>query len=143
MIMSGPHSFELSSGINKYIRKNILSPSTLHAYFIHGSHLVCYSPIKSLHHFYVSHGRFFDRIESCWEGSYTTKFPMNCHCNMFDIVGRIFHVLIFPTFSLFLLQVLLLFFFYEHVFASLELHRWLHWNYEFTSSSLFILYNVG
>jgi hypothetical protein len=30
MVMSGPHSFGLSSGINNFISMNILSPSTLH-----------------------------------------------------------------------------------------------------------------
>jgi hypothetical protein len=79
MVMSGPHSFGLSSRINKYINTNILSPSTLHADFIHGSHLVCYFPINSLHQFYDSHAIFYDRIEAWLEGSYSDKFPMNYH----------------------------------------------------------------
>jgi hypothetical protein len=46
MVMSYPHSFGLSSGINNFISMNILSPSTLYTNSIHGSHLVCYFPLN-------------------------------------------------------------------------------------------------
>jgi hypothetical protein len=130
--MPGPHSFGLSSGINKYISTNILSPSTLHANSIHGSQLVCYFSVNSLHQFSYSHAIFYDRIEAWLEGSYLAKFPMNYHCDIFYMVDRLFHVLIFPTFSLFLLQVPILIFCDEHMFAGLELHGWIHWHYQFT-----------
>jgi hypothetical protein len=57
---------------------------------------------------------------------------MNYHYHIFNMVNRVYHVLIFPTFSLFLFQVLLLIFCLEHMFAGLGLHGWLHWHYDFT-----------
>jgi hypothetical protein len=79
MVMSGPYSFGLSSGINNFISMNILSPRTLHTYSMHDSHLVCYFPLNSLHQFYDSHGTFYDRIEAWLERSYLDRFPMNYH----------------------------------------------------------------
>jgi hypothetical protein len=57
---------------------------------------------------------------------------MNYHYDIFNMVNRVFDVLIFPTFTLLFLQVLLLIFCHEHMFAGLGLHGWLHWHYEFT-----------
>jgi hypothetical protein len=99
---------------------------------MHGSHLVCYFPLNSPHQFDDSHAIFYDRIEEWLEGTYSDKFPMNYYYDIFNMLDRLVHVLIFPTFTLFFLQVLLLIFYDEHVFTVLELHGWLHWHYEFT-----------
>jgi hypothetical protein len=115
MVMSGPHSFGLSSGINNFISMKILSPSTLHMNSMHGSHLVCYFPLNSLHQFYDSNARFYDRIEAWLERSYLDRFPMNYQYDIFNMVDRVYHVLIFPTFSLFLFQALSLIFCLEHM----------------------------
>jgi hypothetical protein len=64
MVMSGPHSFGLYLGINKFNNTKIPSPRTPHTYFMHGSHSVCYFPIDSFHQFYDSNDRFYDRIEA-------------------------------------------------------------------------------
>jgi hypothetical protein len=130
--MSGPHSFGLSSRINNFISMKIPSPSTLYTNSIHGSHLICYFPLNSLHQFYDSNARSHDRIEAWLERSYLDRFPMNYHCHISNIVDRVYHVLIFPIFTLFLFQDLFLIFCHEHVFAGLELQGWLHWHYEFT-----------
>jgi hypothetical protein len=132
MVMSSPHSFGLSSKINKFTSTNILSPSTLHTNFMHGSHSVCYFLVDSLHQFYDSNAIFYDRIEAWLEGSYSTRFPMNYHYDIFNMVNRVFDVLIFPTFTLLFLQVLLLIFCHEHMFVGLGLHGWIHWHYDFT-----------
>jgi hypothetical protein len=57
---------------------------------------------------------------------------MNNHCHIFNMVYRVFHVLIFPSFTLFFLEVQLLISYDEHVFEGLELHGWIHWHYDFT-----------
>jgi hypothetical protein len=116
MVMTSPHYFGLYLGINKFIITKTLSPSTLHTYFIHSSHFLCYFPMNSLHQFYVSHGRFYDRIESWLEGYYSDRFPMNYHYDIFNMVDRVFYVLIFHTFNLFLFQVLLLFVFIMNLY---------------------------
>jgi hypothetical protein len=126
MVMSRAHSFGLSLGINMYINTKILSPGTLHTNFIYGSHFICYIPINSLHQFYDFHAIFYDRIEVWLEGSCSEKFPMNYQYDIFNMVDRFLLVLIFPTFRQLLLQVLLLISCDEHVFASLELHGWIH-----------------
>jgi hypothetical protein len=132
MVMSYPHYFGLSSRINKFIFTNILSPSTPHTNSMHVSHLVCYFPLKSLHQFYVSYGRFYDKIESWSDGSYSTNVPINYYYHLFNMVNRFFGVLIFPTFCLSLLQILLLIFCHKHLFLGLGLHGWLHCHYDFT-----------
>jgi hypothetical protein len=63
MVISGPYYFGLSLAINNFISSKILSPRTPHTYSTHNFHLVCYFPLNSLHQFYDSHGRFYDRIE--------------------------------------------------------------------------------
>jgi hypothetical protein len=120
--MSSPHSFGLSSRVNKYSSTRILSPSTLHIDSMHGSHLVCYFLVNSLHHFYVSHGRFYDRIEASLEESYSTNVLMTYCCHIYNTVDRFYQVIIFPTSSLFLFQVQLLIFYNEHVCACLGLY---------------------
>jgi len=132
MVMSGPHSFGLSSRINKFISINILSPRTPHTYSTHGPHLVCYFLLNSLDQFYDSNAIFYDRIEAWLEISYLDTFPMNNHYDILSMVTKVFDVLIFPIFSLLLFQVLLLIFCHEHMFACLGLHGWLHWHYDFT-----------
>jgi hypothetical protein len=126
MVMLGPYSFGLSLGINKFIGMKILSPSTLHMNSIHGSHLVCYYPLDSLYQFYDSNGKFYDGIEKWLERSYLDLFPMNYHNEIFNIVDRVYHDLIFPTFSRFLFQAMSLIFCLEHVYADLGLQGWLH-----------------
>jgi hypothetical protein len=49
MVMSGPYSFSFFSGMNKFISTNILSLKKTHMYLMHGSYLVCYFPLNSLH----------------------------------------------------------------------------------------------
>ena len=132
MIMSCPHSFRLSSRINKFIIMKILSPNTLHMNSMKDSHLVCYFPLKSFHEVYDSHGTFYDRIETWLERFYFDTFPMNYHNDIFNMVNRVYHELIFPTFSRFLFQALSLIFCLEHMFAGLGLLGWLHWHYDFT-----------
>jgi hypothetical protein len=101
MVMSFPHSFDLSSWINKFISTKILSPRTLHTYSIHGSHLVCYFLVHSLHQLYVINGIFYDIIEAWLEESYSYNVPMNYHNDIFNIVQKVFQFLTLPTFSLF------------------------------------------
>jgi hypothetical protein len=132
MVMSYTHYFGLSSRINNYINTNILSPSVLHADFIHGSHLVYYFLVNFLHQFYDSHARFYDIIEALLEESYLAKFPMTYHYHIFNRVYRVFNDLFFSIFSLFLLHVLLPICCDKHVFSSLELHGWFLWHYYFT-----------
>jgi hypothetical protein len=126
MVMSGPYSFGLSSGINNFIGMNILSPSTLHMNSMHNSHLICYFPLNSFYQFYGSNGIFYDRIEAWLEESYSSNVPMNYHCHIFNMVNRFYHASIFPTFTLSLFQVLFLIFCLEHMFAGLGLQGWLH-----------------
>jgi len=84
-----------------------------------------------LHQFYDFHFRLYDRIEVWMEGSYSSIFPMNNNNIIFCMMDRGLHNLILPIFSLSSLHFLLLFF-YEHVIAGLELHGWIHWNYDVT-----------
>jgi hypothetical protein len=121
MVMSGPYSFGLSSRINNFINSNILSLRTPHTYSMHDSHLVCYFPLNSLHQFYDSHGRFYDRIETWLERYYLDRIPMSYHCHMFNMVNIFYHALIFPTFILSLFQVLCLIFCLEHMYVGLGL----------------------
>jgi hypothetical protein len=87
---------------------------------MHGSDLACYFPLNALHQLYDIHEIFYYRIEAWLGGYYSDNFPMNYQYAIFNMVDRVVHVLIFPTFSLFLLQVLLLCFRDEHVFTRLE-----------------------
>jgi len=107
MVIPGPCSFGFPSWINKFIIIRIISPRTPHTYSIHGSDLVCYFYVKSLHQFYVSH----DRIEAWLEEYYSMNVPMNYHYEIINTMNRVFGVLIFPTFTLLFLQVPLLLFF--------------------------------
>jgi len=103
------------------ISTKILSPKTPHMYYMHGSHLVCYFPLKSLHQFYDSHGIFYDRIETWLERSYLDRIPMSYHCHMFNTVNIFYHALIFTTFILSLFQVLCLIFCLEHMYVGFRL----------------------
>jgi hypothetical protein len=64
MIMSGLHSFGLSSRINNFVNKNIHSPSTLYTNSVHDPHSICYFPLNSIHQFYDSSEIFYDSIEA-------------------------------------------------------------------------------
>jgi hypothetical protein len=131
MVMSRHHSFGLSLGINNSISMKILSPITHHKYTMHGSHLVCHFPMNSLHQFYGSNGSFHDIFEAWLEESYSSNVPMNYCIVIFNMVNIFYHGLIFPTFTLFLFQVLFLIFFDEHACADLRLYGWLHWHYDY------------
>jgi hypothetical protein len=93
---------------------------------------ICYFPLKPLHQFYDSNARFHDRIETWLEESYSYNVRMNYPYDIFNIVDRVFQVLILPTFSLFLFQVVSLIFCHEHMFAGLGLQGWIHCHYEST-----------
>jgi hypothetical protein len=67
---------------------------------MHGSHLVCYLIVESLHQFYYINAIFYDRIEAWLKGSYLDRFPMNYNYVLFNMVNKVFGVLIFPSFSL-------------------------------------------
>jgi len=101
-VMPGPHSFGLYSRVNTFIIIKTLSPRTPHTYSMHGPHLVCYFTLKSLHQFYDSNSRFYDRIEAWLEICYLNRFPMNYHYEISIMVNRVFDFFIFPMSSLLL-----------------------------------------
>jgi hypothetical protein len=92
MVMSSPRSFGFSSWMNKFININTLSPNTPHTNSIHDFYLICYFPLNPLHQVYVSHDRFYDRIEAWFKGSYSDNFPMNDHYDIFNMVDRVYQV---------------------------------------------------
>jgi hypothetical protein len=117
MVMLGLRSLGLYFLVNKFINMDILSPSKLYTNFMHNSHLICLFPVNHVHQLYDSNVRFHDRIEAWMERFYLDIFPMNYHYEIFNMVNKVFDVLIFPIFSLLLLQVLLLIFCLEHMHA--------------------------
>jgi hypothetical protein len=106
MVMPGIHSFVLSLGMNNFTSMNIPLTSTLYTNYVHGSNLICYFPLNSLHQFYDSSEIFYHIIEAWLERSYIDIFSMNYHYDISNIVDRVYRVLIFHIFTLFLFQVL-------------------------------------
>jgi len=94
--MLGPHSLGLSFRVNMFTSFTTLSPTTLHMNSMHGFHLVCYFPLNSLIQFYGSNGRFYDIFEAWLEESYSSNVPMNDCIDIFNMVNRFYHALIFP-----------------------------------------------
>jgi hypothetical protein len=125
MVMSDPHSLGLSSGINNYISMKILSLTIQHTYYMHNSHFIYHFSMNFLHQFYGSNGIFYDIFEAWLEELYSSNVPMNYCIDIFNMVNRFYHSLIFPTFTLFLFQVLFLIFYDEHAYAILRLYKWI------------------
>jgi hypothetical protein len=131
MIMSSACCLTSTPGMRNTTHSETPLQSTLHANFIHEPHQVCLSLLISFQQSYNNHYKFYDRIESWLEESYTSALTMNNNMVKFNLLGGDLIELILPILHPSLLHFMQLNF-NEHMIAGLELFDWLHWHYAYT-----------